>query len=67
MANFEEMTTLIAINNVREYEHLIPERYMRKKKFISDPFMLSNRLFIKNLPTNKRSCSIFNRISKALY
>jgi hypothetical protein len=50
MANFYEMAMLFAINNVNLHEELINNdnvRQIRKKATISDPFILSDQLYVK--------------------
>ncbi|CAH1709192.1 unnamed protein product [Aphis gossypii] len=53
MANFDEMAMLFAINNVENHEHLLNERQTRIPEMISDPFLLTDRLFIKNFRLSK--------------
>ncbi|XP_022167246.1 putative nuclease HARBI1 [Myzus persicae] len=54
MANFQEMAMFFAINNVEEHENNVPnERQTRNTEYISDPFILSDRLFIKNFRLTK--------------
>ncbi|CAI6356645.1 unnamed protein product [Macrosiphum euphorbiae] len=53
MANFDEMAMLFAINNVEDHEHLLKERQTRIPEMISDPFLLTDRLFIKNFRFSK--------------
>jgi len=53
MANFDEMAMLFAINNVENHEHLFNERQTRIPEMISDPFLLTDRLFIKNFRLSK--------------
>jgi len=54
MANFDEMAILFAINNVEDHEHLLTnERQTRIPEMISDPFLLTDRLFIKNFRLSK--------------
>jgi len=53
MANFEEMAMLFAINNVNEHENVINVRQIRRKDTISDPFIISDRLFVKNFRLTK--------------
>ncbi|XP_050065798.1 putative nuclease HARBI1 [Aphis gossypii] len=53
MTNFDEMVMLFAINNVENHEHLLNERQTRIPEMISDPFLLTDRLFIKNFRLSK--------------
>ena len=51
MANFDEVAMLFAINNVNLHEELVNNdnvRQTRNKATISDPFNLSDQLFVKN-------------------
>lgn len=49
IANFEEMTMFFTINNIDEHEHLINVRQTRRKETISNPLILIDRLFMKNV------------------
>ncbi|KAF0688736.1 putative nuclease HARBI1 [Aphis craccivora] len=54
MANFQEMAIFFAINNVEEHENNVHnERQTRNTEYITDPFILSDRLFIKNFRLTK--------------
>jgi len=53
MANFDEMAMLFAMDNVIEHERLINVRQIRRKETISDPFDISDRLFIKYFRLSK--------------
>lgn len=54
MANFQEMAMFFAINNVEEHENNVHnERQTRNTEYITDPFILSDRLFIKNFRLTK--------------
>ncbi|CAI6373074.1 unnamed protein product [Macrosiphum euphorbiae] len=57
MANFEEMAMLFAVNNVEEHQNNFNnahhERQTRNKEMITDPFKLTDRLFIKNFRLTK--------------
>jgi len=57
MANFDEMAMLFAVNNVEEHQNNFNnahhERQTRNKEMITDPFKLTDRLFIKNFRLTK--------------
>jgi len=55
MANFEEIAMLFAINNVEEHENnnINYERQTRNRDIVTDPFSLSDRLFVKNFRLTK--------------
>lgn len=57
MANFDEMSMLFAIHNVEEQENYLDnvnyERQTRNKDNIIDPFLLPDRLFVKNFRLTK--------------
>lgn len=53
MANFDEMAMLYAINNIDEHENLRNVRQTRRNEIISDPFVLTDRLFIKKFRLTK--------------
>ncbi|CAI6373946.1 unnamed protein product [Macrosiphum euphorbiae] len=54
MANFQEMAMFFAINNVEEHANYVHnERQTRNREYITDPFTLSDRLFIKNFRLTK--------------
>jgi hypothetical protein len=50
MANFEDMVMLFTINNIEEHENhnIYYERQTRNPDNVTDPFTLSDRLFVKN-------------------
>jgi len=53
MANFDEMAMLFVIDNVDEHEHAMNVRQTRIPEMISDPFHLTDRLFIKKFRLSK--------------
>jgi len=55
MANFDDMAMLFAINNVEEHENhnIYYERQTRNPDNVTDPFTLSDRLFVKNFRLTK--------------
>jgi len=54
MTNFQEIAMLFAINNIEEHENNIcNERRTRNTEYITDPFTLSDQLFIKNFRLTK--------------
>lgn len=54
MTNFQEMAMLFTINNVEEHENNIcNEKHTRNPEYITDPFILSDQLFINNFRLSK--------------
>jgi len=55
MANFDDMAMLFEINNVEELENhnIYYERQTRNPDNVTDPFTLSDRLFVKNFRLTK--------------